>query len=52
MGADTVVHPDEVPNSMRPAQPIVIEATDTEAGLQPAGDLVGIDGTAAQKNPP
>jgi threonine dehydrogenase-like Zn-dependent dehydrogenase len=43
-GADTVVHPDEVPNSMRPAQPIVIEATGTEAGLQLAGDLVGIDG--------
>jgi threonine dehydrogenase-like Zn-dependent dehydrogenase len=44
-GADTVVHPDEVPGRMRLTQPIVIEATGTAAGLRLAGDLVGIDGT-------
>jgi threonine dehydrogenase-like Zn-dependent dehydrogenase len=44
-GADTVAHPDEVPHRMRKTQPIVIEATGTAAGLQLAGDLVGIDGT-------
>jgi threonine dehydrogenase-like Zn-dependent dehydrogenase len=44
-GADTVVHPDEVPDGMHLAQPIVIEATGTAAGLQLASDLVAIDGT-------
>jgi threonine dehydrogenase-like Zn-dependent dehydrogenase len=44
-GADTVIHPDEVPDGMHLAQPIVIEATGTAAGLQLASDLVAIDGT-------
>jgi threonine dehydrogenase-like Zn-dependent dehydrogenase len=44
-GADTVVHPDEVPERMHLAQPIVIEATGAAAGLQLASDLVAIDGT-------
>ncbi|MBO0823921.1 MAG: alcohol dehydrogenase catalytic domain-containing protein [Actinobacteria bacterium] len=44
-GADTVVHPDEVPGVMHQSQSIVIEATGTAAGLRLAGDLVGIDGT-------
>jgi threonine dehydrogenase-like Zn-dependent dehydrogenase len=44
-GADTVVHPDEVPDGMHLTQPIVIEATGTAAGLQLASDLVAIDGT-------
>jgi len=44
-GADTVVHPDEVPGRMHLAQPIVIEATGAAAGLQLASDLVAIDGT-------
>jgi threonine dehydrogenase-like Zn-dependent dehydrogenase len=44
-GADTVVHPDEVPDGMQLTQPIVIEATGAAAGLQLASDLVAIDGT-------
>jgi threonine dehydrogenase-like Zn-dependent dehydrogenase len=44
-GADTVIHPEEVPDAMRLAQPIVIEATGVAAGLQLASDLVAIDGT-------
>jgi threonine dehydrogenase-like Zn-dependent dehydrogenase len=44
-GADTVVHPDDVPDGMHLAQPIVIEATGAGAGLQLASDLVAIDGT-------
>jgi threonine dehydrogenase-like Zn-dependent dehydrogenase len=44
-GADTVIHPDEVPDRMHLAQPIVIEATGTAAGLQLASDLIAIDGT-------
>jgi threonine dehydrogenase-like Zn-dependent dehydrogenase len=44
-GADTVVHPDEVPDRMRLAQPIVIEATGAAAGLRLASDLVAIDGS-------
>ena len=41
-GADTVVHPDEMPGGMRL---VVIEATGEAAGLQLASDLVAIDGT-------
>jgi threonine dehydrogenase-like Zn-dependent dehydrogenase len=44
-GADDVVHPDEIDDRMRQTQPIVIEATGAAAGLNVAGDLVGIDGT-------
>jgi threonine dehydrogenase-like Zn-dependent dehydrogenase len=44
-GADTVLHPDQVPGAMRRAQPIVIEATGAAAGLHLASDLVAIDGT-------
>jgi threonine dehydrogenase-like Zn-dependent dehydrogenase len=44
-GADTVVHPDEVPGGMRRSGPVVIEATGEEAGLHLASDLVAIDGT-------
>jgi threonine dehydrogenase-like Zn-dependent dehydrogenase len=44
-GADTVIHPGEVPASMLRSQPVVIEATGTSAGLNLAGDLTGIDGT-------
>jgi threonine dehydrogenase-like Zn-dependent dehydrogenase len=44
-GADTVVHPDEVPERMHLAEPLVIEATGAAAGLQLASDLVAIDGT-------
>jgi threonine dehydrogenase-like Zn-dependent dehydrogenase len=44
-GADTVVHPDEVPDGMHLTQRIVIEATGGAAGLQLASDLVAIDGT-------
>jgi threonine dehydrogenase-like Zn-dependent dehydrogenase len=44
-GADVVVHPDEVDDRMRRAQPIVIEATGAAAGLNLASDLAGIDGT-------
>ncbi len=44
-GADTVVHPDEVPGGMHLTQPIVIEATGAAAGLRLASDLVAIDGT-------
>jgi threonine dehydrogenase-like Zn-dependent dehydrogenase len=44
-GADTVVHPDEVPDRMHLTQPIVIEATGAAAGLELASDLVAIDCT-------
>jgi threonine dehydrogenase-like Zn-dependent dehydrogenase len=44
-GADGVVHPDEAGDQIRRTQPIVIEATGAAAGLNLAGDLVGIDGT-------
>lgn len=44
-GAEVVIHPDEVDERMRRAQPVVIEATGAAAGLSLAGDLVGIDGT-------
>lgn len=44
-GAETVVHPDEVPGGMHQTQPMVIEATGTAAGLRLAGDLVGVGGT-------
>jgi threonine dehydrogenase-like Zn-dependent dehydrogenase len=44
-GADVAVHPDEVDDRMRRAQPIVIEATGATEGLNLASDLVGIDGT-------
>ena len=43
-GADTVLHPNEVPACMLRTQPVVIEATGTSAGLTLAGDLTGIDG--------
>ena len=44
-GADTVVHPDEVPGGMRRSGPVVIEATGEAAALHLASDLVAIDGT-------
>ena len=44
-GAETVIHPDEVPGEMSREQPVVIESTGVADGLQLAGDLVAIDGT-------
>ena len=44
-GADRVLHPDEVPESMHLANSVVIEATGGAPGLQLASDLVQIAGT-------
>jgi threonine dehydrogenase-like Zn-dependent dehydrogenase len=44
-GADRVLHPDDVPEGMTAACPVVVEATGGAAGLQLASDLVEIAGT-------